>query len=330
MLRTILLLGLAAIAIHYIRGKWLYAWQPRVNNESFEGDLYQVGESYVAKRSNVKKPKQSIVCMHGFMEDMRYFTEVYNDPEIELIMVNSCGYHSPFSLENLEKPDWAVSVPYPEGSIEYDAHVLTQAVENLASTKTIRLHGHSRGGAVVLEAVKQHPDLLGDKEVILEAPILPKGEPYPALALAFNAVGLYLLPISFTLFKKVPFGAYSAVYKPLTPHKKTLLAGLLHTPKCYTTILENADNMQAWWDTTDISIYDNVKKGTILIGSEDRILDRKSMINSAEASHKGIDVVLTEGTTHFVSLEQPHYARELVQKAVKKTTKNKKTNELST
>ena len=330
MLRTILLLGLAAIAIYYIREKWLYAWQPRVNNEPFDGELYQVGECYVAKRSSEKKPKQTIVCIHGFLEDMRYFTEVYNDPEIELIMVNSSGYHSPFPLENLEKPEWAENIPYPEGSIEYDAHVLTQAVENLASTNTIRLHGHSRGGAVVLQAVKQHPDQLGDKEVILEAPILPKGEPYPALAYVFNAVGLFLLPITFTLFKKVPFSAYRAVYKPLTPHKETLLAGLLHNPKCYTTILENADNMQAWWDTTDISIYDNIKRGTILIGAEDKVLDRKSMINSAEASHSGIDVVLTEGTTHFVSLEQPHYARELAQKAVKKPTIENKANEINT
>ena len=315
MYKVVVLLAVVAVA-HYFRGKFLYAWQPRVNDEAFNGELYQVGECYVAKRTTNTKPKQTIVCIHGFLEDMRYFTEVYEDPSIELILINSCGYHSPFPLNNLMKPEWSQSVPYPEGSIEYDANVLVQAVENLASTKKVRLHGHSRGGAVVLEAVKQRPDLLGKLEVILEAPIIPEGEPYPGLAFVFNKVGLYLLPLSFTLFKKVPFDLYSFAYKPLTPRKRTLLAGLLHNPKSYTSILENADNMEAWWETTNISIYDNVAKGTILIGAKDMVLDRKSMIASAQASHSKIDMVLTEGSTHFVSLEQPHYARDLAAKAV--------------
>lgn len=319
-----LLLIAAAIVIHHYRGKFLYAWQPRVNDEPFEGDLYQVGECYVAKRASDTKPKQTIVCAHGFVEDMRYFTEVYQDPSIELIMINSCGYHSPFSLNDLLKPDWAVSVPYPEGSIEYDANVLGQAVDNLASTKKIRLHGHSRGGAVVLEAIKQRPDLLGKLEVILEAPILPKGKPYPALALAFNKVGLYLLPLTFTLFKKVPFDFYSRAYKPLTARKQVLLPGLLHNPKSFTTVLENAHNMNEWWDHAEHSLYDNVAKGTILIGAEDKVLDRNSMIASAEASHKNINVVLTEGTTHFISLEEPQYVLELAANAVKPAPRKKK------
>lgn len=316
-----LLLIAAAIVIHHYRGKFLYAWQPRVNDEPFEGDLYQVGECYVAKRANASKPTQTLVCIHGFLEDMRYFTEVYQDPSIELIMINSCGYHSPFSLNNLLKPDWAVSVPYPEGSIEYDANVLAQAVENLATTKKIRLHGHSRGGAVVLEAIKQRPDLLGKLEVVLEAPILPKGKPYPALALVFNKVGLYLLPITFTLFKKIPFDIYSGVYKPLTPRKRELLAGLMHNPKTFTTILENAHNMNEWWDHAELSLYDKVAKGTILIGAEDKVLDVRSMTASAEASHKNINVVITEGTTHFISLEAPRYARELAENTVKTSSK---------
>lgn len=322
-----LLLIAALVVIHHYRGKLLYAWQPRVNDEPFAGDLYQVGECYVAKRESENKPKQSIVCIHGFLEDMRYFTEVYQDPNIELIMVNSCGYHSPFSLNNLLKPDWAEQVPYPEGTIEYDAHVFAQAVENLASTKKVRLHGHSRGGAVVLEAIKQRPDLLGKLEIILEAPILPKGEPFPALAVAFNKVGMYLLPLTFTLFKKVPFDWYSFAYKPLTPRKEELLSGLLHNPKSYTTIIENANNMEAWWEHADHSLYDNAAKGTILIPRQDKVLDRKSMLASVEASHKNINVVLTQGTSHFISLDKPDYARELAANAVKAAARKKKSSE---
>jgi len=322
MYKVIVLLVFVGV-VHFYRGKFLYAWQPRVNDEAFHGDLYQVGECYVGKRFTDTKPKQTIVCIHGFMEDMRYFTEVYEDPAIELILINSCGYHSPFSLNNLSNPEWAQAVPYPEGSIEYDAHVLGQAVENLATTKKILLHGHSRGGAVVLEAVKQRPALLGNLEVMLESPILPGGELNPALGLVFNRVGFYLLPLGFTLIKKLPFDFYSVIYKPLTARKRTLLPGLLHSTKSYTSFLENVANIDAWWDTTNFSIYDNVARGTILIGAVDRVLDRKSMVASAEASHSKINMVLTEDTTHYSSLEQPSYARDLAAKAIASSRRKK-------
>jgi hypothetical protein len=57
--------------------------------------------------------------------------------------------------------------------------VLIQAVKNLASTGELLLRGHSRFGAVVLEAVvleaiKQDQELFKNATVILEAPVLPE------------------------------------------------------------------------------------------------------------------------------------------------------------
>jgi hypothetical protein len=52
--------------------------------------------------------------------------------------------------------------------------VLIQAVKNLASTGELLLRGHSRFGAVVLEAIKQDQELFKNATVRLEAPVLPE------------------------------------------------------------------------------------------------------------------------------------------------------------
>jgi alpha-beta hydrolase superfamily lysophospholipase len=57
--------------------------------------------------------------------------------------------------------------PYEHHTIKDDVAVVIQAVKHLANTDELLLHGHSRGGAVVLEAIKQNPDLFKNAKVLL-------------------------------------------------------------------------------------------------------------------------------------------------------------------
>lgn len=284
----------------------------RINFEAFEGEVFQVGETYVARRKTPVKPKQSIVCIHGFIEDMRYFTELYEDPEIELILVTNSGYHCPFSTKDLLQPDWAEANPFPLYTIEYDAYALGLAAINLATTSKVRLHGHSRGGAVVVDAVRQRQKALGKCEVILEAPVLPQGKAYLGRPISLPKAVEWFTPIGLGFVSKVPFNWYAGVIlKPLNERKKALLPGLWNNAKNQHVVIENIRSMADWSKKTDYSIYNNIEKGTFLIGEIDNVLDRASMIDSAERAHAGFSIEYTEGTTHFVSLEQPKYARAL-------------------
>lgn len=318
-MNTQFLLFIAVIAylLFRYRRRLLVDDCPRLNFEAFEGEVYQVGETYVARRKAAKKPKQSIVCIHGFMEDMRYFTELYEDPHIELILVTNSGYYCPFSTKDLIQPKWAEPNPFLPYSIEYDAYALRIAVENLATTSKIKLHGHSRGGAVVLDAVRQSPAILGESEVVLEAAVLPQGKALFGRPVSLPTLLEWIFPISLGLMSKVPFRWYAGIaLKPLSDRKKALLPGLWFNAKNQRVALENLRSMGDWTTKTDYSIYNNVKNGTFLIGQIDNVLDRTSMIDSAERAHDGFNIILTKGTTHFISLEEPKYARALAEKTV--------------
>ena len=210
-MNTQLLLFIAVIVylLYRYRRRLLVDECPRLNFEAFEGDVYQVGETYVARRKAAKKPKQSIICIHGFVEDMRYFTELYEDPHIELILVTNSGYHCPFSTKDLIQPEWAEANPFLPYSIEYDAFALRLAVENLATTSKVKLHGHSRGGAVVLDAMRQSPATLSKSEVILEAAVLPQGKALFGRSMSLPTIMEWIFPISLGLMSKVPFHWYA-------------------------------------------------------------------------------------------------------------------------
>ncbi len=62
-------------------------------------------------------------------------------------------------------------------------------------------------------------------------------------------------------------------------------------------------------------LYKNFARITVVVGERDDVLDNPSMIASAEQGarvNSGVSVVLTEHSNHFISLEQPHYLREIV------------------
>ena len=296
-----------SVAIHALRQYLMTVQQLPKNHEPFVGTIFKAGQATVAYRPASGQALATVVAMPGFLEDHRYFTGLYNDPEVELVLINSCNYHPPVIPCSPKSCGFFNKYDFQLGSIEYDAAVLNWAVENLATTHNIRLHGHSRGGAVVLEAIKQDPGLHANNEILLESPVLPQGKGYPALELALGTVGLYLLPLTTPIIKRIPAGLYMPIlYRPLNERKEKLLAGLFHTPKNYKTIIDNVRLLEQWMDGNDYSIYKYVNKGMILIGEKDTVLDRKSMLESAQKSGDNIDVFETKNTSHFVSLDAPH------------------------
>ncbi len=279
-----------------VRREW-----PRKHHEPFDGVIHRVGEAVVAER-RAEQPKATVIAMHGFVEDMRYFVRHYQDPSIQLIALMSCGYHVPVTDAAPEEPSWAKKPSERHGTIAYDAEVLVQALEHLPKADTIRVHGHSRGGAVVLEAARKRPDLFEDVEVMLEAPVLPRAKFFVQL----GALVLWLYPFVIPAWRREPLGArFTRPYGKLDDaRKRELMEGLPHNPKRTATLMANIHDMMAWMAERDHSIYAHVRRGTVLVPSHDRVLDAVSMHESAKRA-ASLNVVRVEGCTHFVTLDRP-------------------------
>lgn len=315
--RTKVVLGAsAAVGVHLLRQHQLRRPQAAINHEDFPGVIYEVGAAYVAHRPAHAPVQLTVVAVAGFLEDFRYFTELYADPALELILINNSGYHCPDQHQTPRRPTWAEPIAEEVGSIEYDARVLNLALSHLAQGQQLRVHGHSRGGAVVLEAARQAPAAFKTAEVILEAPVLPGAAAYPLLELAFNPVGLYLLPFNFALLKRSNPELFAKwMYPPLNPRKLELIKGLYFNPRSYEIILKNVHSMRRWITQTDRSIYACVRQGMILIPEHDTVLDRASMLASARLAAPALQVVETRGTSHFVTLDQPQVVPPLLRRA---------------
>lgn len=108
-LMAILLLGML---IHGLRTWLVRRPLPAVNHEPFEGTLERVNESIVACRAASSSPHRSVIAIHGFLEDFRYFTALYRDPSIELVLVNNSGYHCPVIGRSPDLASW-VRQPIP-------------------------------------------------------------------------------------------------------------------------------------------------------------------------------------------------------------------------
>ncbi|MBV1873719.1 MAG: alpha/beta hydrolase [Gammaproteobacteria bacterium] len=279
------------------------------NHEYFNGVSYQVGAASVGHRKVNESPDKTVVCMPGFLEDQRYFTELYNDPEIELILLNSANYHLPITSAQPQLTGFSNEQGYAENTIEYDAAVLNWTLSNLASSSNVRVHGHSRGGAVALEAAKQEPALHQKNEFILESPVLPQAKAWPPLDKVLGgSVSQYLLPLFVPFIKRAPVSLYAPIlYRPLSSRKKTLIAGLFYAPKTYQTIIDNVTDLERWMFTADYSLFENINNGVILIGQKDTVLDRASMLESAGYAGDKFRIIETQGTTHFITQDVPEY-----------------------
>ena len=248
-------------------------------SEPFDGDVYQVGKAAIAERS-CDNPCATVICMHGFVADMRYFTDYYKDPDIQLILLTSCDYHVPITGPRYKPAPWAKAPTEPEGTIAYDAAVLVQALEHLPRGGSIRVHGHSRGGAVILEAASMRPDLFKQVEVVLEAPVLPQARPY----VSTTATQLWLLSFVVPLWRKQPISERNMkTWGPLeNARKRELIMAFPFNPKRVATMVSNLRGIDDWMREHDASLYQHVQRGTVLVPGKDRVLDAHTMLESAQ------------------------------------------------
>jgi pimeloyl-ACP methyl ester carboxylesterase len=306
------------VCIHLLRKQLLSKETSSKNHEDFSGDLYQVAHSIVAHKKNTGQSQRTIICMHGWLENYRYFTQLYTPNDGEIIFVNSSDYHATNKNITPIKADWQTAPRYELHTIEHDAEILIQAVKNLASTDELWLHGHSRGGAVVLEAIKQNQALFKNATVILEAPILPEAPIVKAnnrpkvLNDLVASITMYPLPFIATWIRK--FGIPNFVLtniSPMNERKKLLLSGLLDNYKYTKVLIDNLENMNAWALANKIELLNLINKGYLLIGSKDEVLSRSLMLKLARKSKDNITVIESKNSSHFLTLDIPEQIKSL-------------------
>lgn len=294
-------LGLAVLVVFYLR-KWLLRKDiPQQQAIEYSGDVFSVGAATLA-RSGPQQARHSVIAVHGFVENFLYFTEFYKDPALELILFTSADYHTPVTRPNAKVPDWAKAPNERQGSIAYDAEVLIQALEHLVTGEEVRVHGHSRGGAVILEAARRRPDLFEQAEVILEAPVLPQGKPYAELSAGVR----WFLPFVLPFWQQQPISPRNkAIWGPLDDkRKRSLIMGLPFNPRHCSTMMANLKDMAAWMPGTGTEVYQHVKRGAILVPDNDKVLDPKAMLASARQA-ENLQVIAVEAGSHFVIPDHP-------------------------
>ncbi|PKM29801.1 MAG: alpha/beta hydrolase [Gammaproteobacteria bacterium HGW-Gammaproteobacteria-11] len=295
------LIGLVVLVVFSLRRFLLRKESPQQQAQPFSGELYQVGQTCIARR-HASNPTRTVVVMPGFMENFLYFTEFYADPSIELIMLTSADYHIPVEHPRFTKASWIQTPKARPGTIAHDAEALNQALGNLVSTPSVRVHGHSRGGAVTLEAARQQPALFEQVEVILEAPLLPQAKPYAPLP----GIVRWLLPFLLPLWQSSPINERNrAVWGPLdNPRKRELIMGFPFNPKTCAVMLANMHDMQEWMEQTGTDIYRFVKYGAVLVPGKDRVLQSQAMLSSAQQA-ENLQVIEIAGGSHFVITDHP-------------------------
>jgi pimeloyl-ACP methyl ester carboxylesterase len=324
MLTSLSILLLLLVALHAYREYWRLRTLAQMHRGEFSGELMKVGSTYIARRPAINGCSRSIICFPGFLEDMRYFQALYKDDDAQLILVNNANYHCPFlgegAASDVIKLDWPEN-PYLIGSIEHDGFYLGLALERLANGSEVRLHGHSRGGAVVLEAGRQYPDLTLSEErpvsAILEAPVLPQArtagnasEPLP------HRIQCYFMPIYFGLSRSISTERLLKLpmMRPTNALKTHLCLSIFSVSRSYATCIINVQSIVAWQRTMGFEVYDNFPLLTVVIGERDSSLDRRSMLASAKQGLKrnsGLSILTTMDTNHFISLEQPEKIRDI-------------------
>lgn len=294
------LLVAVAIVLHV---RLLYRVGAPRQIEEFQGVIYRVGQAAVAERKGSDDPRATVIAMHGYLENPCYFTRYYDDPGIQLIVLASGDYHVPFTGAEYRNAGWEATPMQVLGTIEYDAAVLVQVLEHLPKTKSIRVHGHSRGGAVVLEAAARRPDLFRDVEVILEAPVLPRGKP----SLPVIPGTLWVVPYFFLLWRKRPLSPFNRhIYGRLDdPRKRSVIEALPFNPRRLITATRNLRSLAAWMKDRDVGMYGNVERGAILIADNDHVLAPDAMRASALKAEGRLRVIEVSNCSHFVLYDRP-------------------------
>jgi len=312
------------LMLHAYREYWCRRDLPQIYTSDFAGELLKVGTTYIARRPARNDSQCTIVCFPGFLEDMRYFQDLYKDDNAELILVNNANYHCPFLVErdarDVIELEWPKN-PNALGTIEHDAFYLGLVLERLVTGGEVRLHGHSRGGAVVLETGRQYPALTNSKErpvrAILEAPVLPQaraaGKASDPLQ---HRINCYFLPVFFGLSRDISTEHLlkMPMMRPTTALKTHLCLSIFSVTRSYASCVKNVESIFSWQRTMGFEVYDNYPSLTVIVGERDDSLDIASMLASAEqgqARNSGLSIIKTKDSNHFISLEQPDTIRAI-------------------
>lgn len=305
----LLLMLFLLLTLHFYRQYWAKRDLPQADTCEFSGQLMKVENTYIGYQAARNSCHRTIICFPGFMEDICYFQELYKDDNAELILVNNANYHCPFlgakDTDDVTELAWPEN-PYQLGTIEYDAFYVGLVLEHLATGSNITLHGHSRGGAVVLETGRQYPALTNSTArsvgAILETPVLPQartaGKGSDTLP---HGLTCYFLPLLLgwlrnsseeRRIKRLMTG-------PVTPLKHQLLLSVANNPRTYATCVTNLRSIIAWQRTTPIEAYNNFSALTVIMGEHDNVLSNHSMLASTkkgQAINTGVSLVKTERT----------------------------------
>ncbi|QJD59905.1 alpha/beta hydrolase [Pseudomonas sp. gcc21] len=295
------LIGLAVLIVIYVRRFLLRKETQPLQAETYNGEIFRVGKAVIARRAGTGT-KSSVVAVHGFAENFTYFNRYYSAPHLELITLNCADYHLPVEKPKYVTADWTFVPKHQPGTIAYDAAVLNLAIENLVSHSSLRVHGHSRGGAVVLEAARQRPDLFVDAEVILEAPLLPQARPVQEI----SPIVAWLMPFYLAAWQQQPISEKNRTrWGPLAdPHKRDMVMRFPFSTRTLSTLVTNMQDMENWTATTGPDIYRHVRCGAILLPTNDRILDPASMRTSAQQA-ENLQIIEIEDGSHFVIHDHP-------------------------
>lgn len=304
-----LLVFLAAVAALVVlsRKRLLQMQRPGVHRDDFPGTIFEVGQGLVGHRPAHATTKAVVVAIHGFMEDWRYFSNMYaTNPDLELALVNNSLYHCPDQLKPRETASWARANPFTPGTIAHDAHNLCEALAHFGRPGITRVHGHSRGGAVVLEAALQRPELFVGVDVVLEAPLLPGSKPHPSARFAFSPSGVYLIPFIYGLLSLIPTGRLMARMNPPVHERKIrYLDTLSSNPSTWQVVATNVEDMAHWVQERRPEKLTVLPQGTtVLLGERDMILDNQSLKAAVERAGN-LQVIQPPNTSHFVTLDRP-------------------------
>lgn len=310
-MKTLLILFALWVLISVARRVLANKTWPAPSGEAFSGALLRVGENLLCLPDRTHLDAEAVsrttlICFPGFLEDMRYFMAVHRDTPARLIIINNANYQNPFRAASVTTPDWFTGNPYQTGTIAHDAFCVNQVIEHMTGPERVVLHGHSRGGAVVLEAGSQRPELTLDVEAILEAAVVPRGRLYDNGEKKLQPVGLYLFPFILSLLRILPESVRlkSPFMWVSNPTKDALVAALPFTPRQYATAERNSSDIIDWQARSSFASYEHFKRVTLFVGQRDGVLCRTAMLESAAAS-PAVKVVETHGTDHFISLESP-------------------------
>ncbi|MGB3133384.1 MAG: hypothetical protein WBB04_02270, partial [Candidatus Macondimonas sp.] len=84
--------ALAALAVG-LRRRYLDRPTQPIYAKGFEGEIHRIGACHALVRRALGKPRTSVVCVPGFLEEVWYFDGLYDDPHTECIYLNNADYH---------------------------------------------------------------------------------------------------------------------------------------------------------------------------------------------------------------------------------------------